>query len=83
VTRLLHERNLYGPDLVDAANGLTTHCPSGQGAAPYAGGVTRQRGPEDKGKRPVAKLFMLLFGLAGLGVGVWVFSRKRKVPESH
>jgi LPXTG-motif cell wall-anchored protein len=32
---------------------------------------------EGRSGKPVGKVFMLLFGLAGLGVGVWMFRRKR------
>jgi LPXTG-motif cell wall-anchored protein len=33
---------------------------------------------EGGGKRFGSKLWLALFGLAGLGVGVWVFGRRRK-----
>ena len=36
-------------------------------------------GPEQEGKSgPVMKLFLLLLGLAGLGVGIWLFGRRRR-----
>jgi hypothetical protein len=36
---------------------------------------------EGRGGKP-GKLFLFLFGLAGLGVGVWVFRRKRGGKKS-
>jgi hypothetical protein len=38
----------------------------------------RQPSRRDGGPGPVMKLFVLLLGLAGLGLGVWLFGRRRK-----
>lgn len=38
-------------------------------------GSARRRGA---GRRPPGKVWLLAFGLAGLGVGVWMFGRRRR-----
>jgi LPXTG-motif cell wall-anchored protein len=35
-------------------------------------------GARGGGRRFGSKLWLILFGLAGLGVGVWLFGRRRK-----
>jgi LPXTG-motif cell wall-anchored protein len=39
-------------------------------------------GERGGGKRLGAKLWLALFGLAGLGVGVWVFGRRKRAKRS-
>ena len=36
-----------------------------------------ERGEREKRVGPVMRLFLLLFALAGLGLGVWLFGRRR------
>lgn len=38
----------------------------------------REAPARDAGHGPVMKLFLVLLGLAGLGLGVWLFGRRRK-----
>jgi LPXTG-motif cell wall-anchored protein len=40
-------------------------------------GVMPTRDPEAKRPRGATKIFLMLLGVAGLGVGVWLFRRRR------
>lgn len=48
----------------------------GDPAAAMMASVSDRPGGTDRG--PWARLFWLLFALAGLGVGIWLFGRRRR-----
>ena len=44
-------------------------------------GAMPKRDPDAKRPRGATKIFLVLLGVAGLGVGVWLFRRRRSRPD--